>query len=130
MNFKKNAQGYVFLKNFNNIYLPTYVQNLLIKNTCEQKNLSFNLSVNEQNIKNCWMELFSIIKKKEINVIVMASIFMLPDNKKDFKKFCDILRKNKKEFIFIFENISCKNLKELKNLRNKFNFVRKLDNIL
>ena len=68
MNFKKNAQGYIFLKHFNNIYLPTYVQNLLIKNICEQKNLLFNLSVNEQNIKNCWMELFSIIKKKTLRL--------------------------------------------------------------
>ena len=130
MNFKKNAQGYIFLKHFNNIYLPTYVQNLLIKNTCEQKNLLFNLSANEQNIKDCWMELFSIIKKKEIDVIVMASMHMLPNNTKDFKKFCDILQKNKKEFIFIFENISCQNLKELKNLKNKLNFARKLDEIL
>ena len=60
----------------------------------------------------------------------MASMHMLPNNKKDFKKFCDILQKNKKEFIFIFENISCQNLKELKNLKNKLNFARKLDEIL
>ena len=94
MNFKKkNAQGYVFLKPFNGIYLPTYVQNLLIKNLCEQKGFIFNLSINEQNIKNCWMELFSIIRNKKIEIIVMASIYMLPNNRKDFQKLCNYLKK-------------------------------------
>jgi sporadic carbohydrate cluster protein (TIGR04323 family) len=129
MNFKKNTQGYIFLKPFNKIYLPTYVQNILIKNFCDQKNLLFNLSANEQNIDNCWMELFSIVKKKDIQVIVMTSIHMLPNNKKDFSKFCQILNKNKKEFFFIFENTLCKNLSELKILKNKFNLIKKLDKI-
>ena len=94
MNSKiKIAQGYVFLKPFNEIYIPTYVQNLLIKNFCEQKKFLLNLSVNEQNIKNCWMELFSIVNNKNIKVIVMTSIYMLPDNIKDFKRFCDAIKK-------------------------------------
>tara|TARA_B100001057_G_scaffold186923_1_gene187739 strand:- start:22 stop:417 length:396 start_codon:yes stop_codon:yes gene_type:complete len=128
MNFKKkNAQGYVFLKPFKGIYLPTYVQNLLIKNLCEQKGFIFNLSVNEQNIKNCWMELFSIVNKKEIEIIVMASIYMLPSNPKDFKKLCDYVKKNKKMFFFIFENKHSKSLDDLKNLQSRFNTYKKLD---
>ena len=131
MNSKiKIAQGYVFLKPFNEIYIPTYVQNLLIKNFCEQKKFLLNLSVNEHNIKNCWMELFSIIKNKNIKIIVMASIHMLPNNEKDFKKFCKIIKKNKKKFFFIFENISCSSLKELKDLTKKFSFYKKLNKII
>ena len=131
MNSKiKIAQGYVFLKPFNEIYIPTYVQNLLIKNFCEQKKFLLNLSVNEQNIKNCWMELFSIVNNKNIKVIVMTSIYMLPDNIKDFKRFCDAIKKNKKEFFFIFENVSSTNLKELKNLRKKFHTYKKLNKII
>lgn len=131
MNFKKkNAQGYVFLKAFNGIYLPTYVQNLLIKNLCEQKGFVFNLSVNEQNIKNCWMELFSVIKNKDIKIIVMTSIYMLPSNSIDLKKFCNLLKKNKKEFFFIFENILCKNLDDLKKLTKKFDTYKKLNNLV
>tara|TARA_B110000211_G_C13918520_1_gene481633 strand:+ start:233 stop:628 length:396 start_codon:yes stop_codon:yes gene_type:complete len=130
MNSKtKIAQGYVFLKPFNEIYIPTYVQNLLIKNFCEQKKFHHNLSVNEQNIKNCWMELFSAVKNKKIKVIVMTSVYMLPNNIKDFKKFCEIIKKNKKEFFFIFENSSSSNLKELKDLTKKFNFYKKLNKI-
>ena len=131
MNFKKkNAQGYVFLKPFNGIYLPTYVQNLLIKNLCEQKGFIFNLSVNEQNIKNCWMELFSIIKKKEINIVVMASLYMLPNNLKDFNIFCNLIKKNKKQFFFIFENILCKNSNDLIKLKKKFNMYKKLNKLV
>ena len=124
---KKNAQGYVFLKPFNGIYLPTYVQNLLIKNLCEQKGFIFNLSMNEQNIKNCWMELFSIIKNKDINIIVMTSLYMLPNNSKDFKIFCNLIKKNKKEFFFIFENILCKNTNDLIKLTKKFDTYKKLN---
>ena len=131
MNSKiKIAQGYVFLRPFNEIYIPTYVQNLLIKNFCEQKKFLLNLSVNEQNIKNCWMELFSIVNNKNIKVIVMTSIYMLPDNIKDFKRVCDAIKKNKKEFFFIFENVSSTNLKELKNLRKKFHTYKKLNKII
>ena len=127
---KKNAQGYVFLKNFNGIYLPTYVQNLLIKNLCDQKGFIFNLSVNEQNIKNCWMELFSIIKNKNIQIIVMASIYMLPNKLKEFNKLCNCIKKNKKKFFFIFENIYCENLKELKNIKKKYNTYKKLNKFI
>ena len=51
------------------------------------------------------MELFSIVKKKEIEIIVMASIYMLPSNPKDFKELCDIVKKIKKCF-FSFLKIS------------------------
>ena len=127
---KKNAQGYVFLKPFNGVYLPTYVQNLLIKNLCEQKDFVFNLSVNEQNIKNCWMELFSIIRSKDTKIIVMTSIYMLPNNSVDLKKFFNLLKKNKKEFFFIFENILCKNLSDLKKSIDKFNTYKKLNKLV
>ena len=60
----------------------------------------------------------------------MASIHMLPNNEKDFKKFCKIIKKNKKKFFFIFENISCSSLKELKDLTKKFSFYKKLNKII
>ena len=126
----KNSQGYVFLKPFNGIYLPTYVQNLLIKNFCEQKKLLFKLSVNEQNIKNCWMELFSILKNKKINIIVMTSIYILPSDKKNLDKLYKILKKRNKEFYFIFENLKCKNFKELKYNIKKYFSYKKLDKLI
>ena len=62
-NLKKNIyQGYVQLTEFNNIYLPTPIQNLIMKNFCDQNNAIFKLSVNEHYIKNCYMELFFILK--------------------------------------------------------------------
>jgi sporadic carbohydrate cluster protein (TIGR04323 family) len=127
---KKIAQGYVFLKPFNGIYLPTYIQNILIKNCCDQKNFQFNLSINEHNIKNCWMELFSLVKKKNIEVIIMTSIYMLPNNKKDFTKFCDYLKKNRKEFFFIFENKSVVNLNDLKKIVKNYNLYKKLNKFI
>lgn len=117
MNFKKKIyQGYVQLKNFNNIYLPPAIQNLIIKNYCEQNNLTFKLSVNELNIKNCYMELFFILRNiKKIDGLIMNSIYMLPQDRKDFNFFCSLYSKRNIELIFIFENQKVNSLKELKN---------------
>lgn len=117
MNFKKKIyQGYVQLKNFNNIYLPPAIQNLIIKNYCEQNNLTFKLSVNELNIKNCYMELFFILRNiKKIDGLIMNSIYMLPQDRKDFNLFCSLYSKRNIELIFIFENQKVNSLKELKN---------------
>lgn len=117
MNFKKKIyQGYVKLKSFNDIYLPPAIQNLIIKNYCEQNNLTFKLSVNELNIDNCYMELFFILRKiKKIDGLIMNSIYMLPQDKKDFNLFCSLYSKRNIELIFIFENQKVNSLKELKN---------------
>ena len=117
MNFKKKIyQGYVKLKSFNNIYLPPAIQNLIIKNYCEQNNLTFKLSVNELNIKNCYMELFFILRNiKKIDGLIMNSIYMLPQDKKDLNLFCSLYSKRNIELIFIFENQKVNSLKELKN---------------
>lgn len=127
---KKIAQGYLFLKPFNRVYLPTNIQNIIIKNYCEQNDLLLKLSVNEHNIKNCWMELFSLLKKDDTNIIVMMSIYMLPDNKKDFIKFYKLLKKNEKHFVFVFENLKIKNIKELKNEVNKFKLFKELNKFI
>jgi sporadic carbohydrate cluster protein (TIGR04323 family) len=117
MNFKKKIyQGYVKLKSFNNIYLPPAIQNLIIKNYCEQNNLTFKLSVNELNIENCFMELFFILRNiKKIDGLIMNSIYMLPQDIKDFNLFCSLYSKRNIELIFIFENQKVNSLKELKN---------------
>ncbi|MDC3119475.1 hypothetical protein OA430_00590 [Candidatus Pelagibacter sp.] len=126
----KKAQGYLFLRNFNKIYLPTSIQNLIIRNFCEQKKLQLKLSINEHDIKNCWMELFSLIKKRETDIIIMMSIYMLPNNKRDMSIFLKILKKNNKEFFFIFENIHTKTINDLKKNINKYNIYRKLNKFL
>ncbi len=126
----KIAQGYLFLRYFNKIYLPTNIQNLIIRNFCEQKKFNLKLSINEHDIENCWMELFALIKKKDTNIIIMMSIYMLPNNKKDMSVFLKILEKNNKEFFFIFENIHSKTTNELKRSIKKYNTFRKLNKFL
>jgi sporadic carbohydrate cluster protein (TIGR04323 family) len=116
MSFKKEVfQGYVKLTDFNNIYIPPSIQNLIIKNYCEQNNLVFKLSVNEQNIANCYMELFFILKSiKKIDGLIMNSIYMLPQDKKNFNFFINLYKKRNLKLFFIFENEKVKSLKELK----------------
>jgi len=119
MSSKKDIyQGYVKLQSFNNIYLPPSIQNLIIKNYCEQNNFIFKLSANEQNIKNCYMELFFILKNiKKIDGIIMNSIYMLPQDIKNFNYFCSLYSKRSLKLIFIFEN---QKINSLQNLKKKY----------
>jgi hypothetical protein len=132
MNFKKKIyQGYVKLKSFNNIYLPPAIQNLIIKNYCEQNNLTFKLSVNELNIENCFMELFFILRNiKKIDGLIMNSIYMLPQDIKDFNLFCSLYSKRNIELIFIFENQKVNSLKELKNKYIEYKNYKSFNNFL
>ena len=132
MNFKKKIyQGYVKLQSFNNIYLPPAIQNLIIKNYCEQNNLTFKLSVTELNIKNCYMELFFILRNiKKIDGLIMNSIYMLPQDIKDFNLFCSLYSKRKIELIFIFENQNVNSLKELKKKYTEYKNYKSFNNFL
>ena len=132
MNFRKKIyQGYVKLQSFNNIYLPPAIQNLIIKNYCEQNNFIFKLSVNEQNIKNCYMELFFILRNiKKIDGIIMNSIYMLPQDTKDFNLFCKLYSKRNIEIIFIFENQKVNSLKDLKNRYQEYKKYKSFNDFL
>ena len=132
MNSKKDIyQGYVKLQDFNNIYLPPSIQNLIIKNYCEQNNFIFKLSVNEQNIKNCYMELFFILRNiKKIDGLIMNSIYMLPQDIKDFNLFCSLYSKRNIKLIFIFENLKVNSLKELKNKYKEYKNYKSFNDFL
>ena len=132
MNSKKKIyQGYVQLNQFKEIYLPPAIQNLLIKNFCDQNNVTFKLSINEHYIKNCYMELFSILRKiKKIDGIIMTSIHMLPQDKKNFSLFIKLYKKRKLKLIFIFENKKINNSIELIKIHKKYLKYQSFDKIL
>ena len=124
-------QGYVQLMEFNNIYLPAPIQNLIMKNFCEQNNAIFKLSVNEHYIKNCYMELFFILKKiKYIDGLIMSSIYMLPQDIKNFSYFIKLYKKRKLKLIFIFENKEVNNSKELLIIYKKYSQYKSLNKIV
>jgi sporadic carbohydrate cluster protein (TIGR04323 family) len=131
-NLKKYIyQGYVQLMEFNNIYLPARIQNLIMKNFCEQNNAIFKLSVNEHYIKNCYMELFFILKKiKNIDGLIMSSIYMLPQDIKNFSYFIKLYKKRKLKLIFIFENKEVNNSKELLIIYKKYSQYKSLNKIV
>ena len=131
-NLKKYIyQGYVQLMEFNNIYLPAPIQNLIMKNFCEQNNAIFKLSVNEHYIKNCYMELFFILKKiKNIDGLIMSSIYMLPQDEKNFSFFIKLYKKRRLKIIFIFENTEVNNSKELLIIYKKYLQYKLLNKIV
>jgi len=131
-NLKKYIyQGYVQLMEFNNIYLPVPIQNLIMKNFCEQNNAIFKLSVNEHYIKNCYMELFFILKKiNNIDGLIMSSIYMLPQDPKNFSYFIKLYKKRRLKIIFIFENKEVNNSQELLIIYKKYTQYKLLNKIV
>ena len=76
-------RGYIFTNKIAGNFIPQRVQNLVIKDYCERKNLFFKLSITEFNIG-----YFKALKKSLKNLnkfdqgIIFYSIFMLPDNRR------------------------------------------------
>ena len=67
------------------------------------------------------MELFFTLKKiKKIDGLVMTSIYMLPQDKKNFSLFLKLYKKRKLTLMFIFENKKANSWKEIVSLHKKY----------
>ena len=77
------------------------------------------------------MELFFILRNiKKINGIIMNSIYMLPQDTKDFNLFCSLYSKRNIELIFIFENQKVNSLKEFKNKYKEYKTYKSFNDFL
>jgi sporadic carbohydrate cluster protein (TIGR04323 family) len=77
------------------------------------------------------MELFFILRNiKKIDGIIMNSIYMLPQDTKDFNLFCRLYLKRNIEIIFIFENQKVNSLKDLKNRYQEYKKYKSFNDFL
>tara|TARA_Y100001958_G_scaffold66186_1_gene44518 strand:- start:175 stop:567 length:393 start_codon:yes stop_codon:yes gene_type:complete len=106
----KKVRGYNFSRDFMGERVPQHVQNIVIRDFCQKRNLNFLLSASEYSMPNS----FHILKDLTNNMsglygIVAYSLFQMPYNDDERKKiFKKVLEKNKKIFF------ACENLEILK----------------
>jgi len=74
-------RGYVFSRPFFDNRVPQHVQNLVIRDYCQQNGYTYLLSGTEYAMDGCHMVLQEIVQDIDnLAGIVMYSIFMLPEN--------------------------------------------------
>ena len=85
MAFSNNGstlQGYVSVRPFGGVALPVPIQNLVLRNYCQQSGYSYSLPMGEHKYENCFMQLFATINSVSSKThIGFCSAHMLPRQK-------------------------------------------------
>jgi sporadic carbohydrate cluster protein (TIGR04323 family) len=131
----KTYAGYINLKAINGVIFPSYAQNQMNKDFIINKlNGQFFLATNENTYGSNNIVLVSLLKEKNIDGVVMLSVFSLPNSFNERKNIYKICQKNKKKIFFNFENIELITNKDIEKIEeylifnNKF-FTRKKSSI-
>ena len=97
----KKVRGYIFSRSINNNRVPQHVQNIVIRDFCNNSDLQYYLSATEYSMKNCYLILKSVLKEmSKFDGIVFYSINQLPIEKK--KKELKFTKKCSKNQNFYF----------------------------
>ena len=119
---KKSYRGYIFGRPFFGERVPQSVQNLVIRNYCENQKVNFLLSKAEYVIYDSYSILDYIIGNlKKVDGIVFYSILTLPKNQLYRKKIYKKIILNKKKLCFALENVSIKNEKDISRIEDIIN---------
>ena len=88
-------RGYIFSRPFFEHRVPQHVQNLVIRDYCQQNGFSYLLSGTEYAMEGCHMVLQEIVQDiGNVAGIVMYSIFMLPENRRTRHAIYDTVLKS------------------------------------
>jgi sporadic carbohydrate cluster protein (TIGR04323 family) len=105
MTQSNELQGYVTTRSFGGYCLPVPMQNLLLRNYCEQNNFNYKLPLVETTLANNYMYLNETINKcSDFDHIGMCSIYMFPRDNAKYKLLKKEIDKRSLNFHFIFEN--------------------------
>ena len=119
---KLNFKGYISSRKLNDgNFIPQKVQNLVIRNACEDKNFNFNLSATEYGMKGCYLVLNKILKdlkKNKYDGIAFYSIDQLPSDIKKTKIIFNSIISSKKKIYFSLKNILVNNKKNINSILN------------
>lgn len=120
MKFKK-VRGYISSRDINSNFISHKIQNLVIRDFCNNCNLRYLLSSVEHKMKNSYFVLNMVLNEiNKIDGIVMYSIFQLPKNERERIKIFNVMIKKKKILCFALENIILKNEKDALDANNLY----------
>jgi len=110
----KKVRGYIFSRSINNNRVPQHVQNIVIRDFCNNSDLQYYLSATEYSMKNCYLILKSVLKEmNKFDGIVFYSINQLPIEKKERIKIYKKMFKKSKFLFFAVENLSIKKIGDI-----------------
>ena len=112
---------------------PQHVQNIVIRDYCKKKKLSYLLSATEYGMEKSYLMLEKILvelKSKSVDGIVAYSLFQLPEDKKIRLKVYKKILSLKKEIHFSVEGLKISNRKEAKKIEDIWQIKQTLPNCL
>lgn len=101
----RNAIGYTFTRKIGSLFLSVAIQNQLIREYCNKRNLNLSLPTVESYWSNCFHQLFALCSKIETGShIILYSAAMMPREKK-YVELQKLISNKNIVFHFIQENI-------------------------
>lgn len=111
------VRGYMSSRDFMGERVPQHVQNLVIRNFCNQNKYQYLLSAVEYVMDGSYLILKQILQEiKNLDGIGFYSIFQLPYNDKDRISFLEKIIKKKKILFFCSEGFIVKNRKDVNRI--------------
>lgn len=76
---RQGFRGYCTNAEFGGHRIPVPVQNLMLRDYVQRRNLLFRLSINELQFPNCYLQLMGLLTQlPALEGVIMCSMFMLP----------------------------------------------------
>ncbi len=114
MKNKKKVKGYIFSRAFEGERAPQHIQNLVIRNYCNNNNLEYQLSASEYEFKDSHSMLYQMLDELyAIDGIIAYSIFQMPRDTYSRNKIINKIINKKKSFYFALEEMKVSNKEDL-----------------
>jgi sporadic carbohydrate cluster protein (TIGR04323 family) len=107
-------RGYVFSRPFFSQRIPQHVQNLVIRDYCQQNDFTYLLSGTEYAMSGCHMVFQEIVQDIDnLAGIVLYSIFMLPENPRARRAIYDAVQRSGATLHGAVEGLSVTNVSDI-----------------
>lgn len=115
------VKGYIFSRSFFDERVPQHIQNIILRNYCRDKNLTFLLSATEYSSENSSYIFFELLENiNKYDGILLYSIFQLPIKKSLRSKIYSIILKKKKFLLFAVEDYKLEKKNDIEKIEHIF----------
>jgi len=126
---KKKFRGYISSRKCLNDFIPQKIQNLVIRDFCQNNNLEYLLSYAEYSMNKSYVVLKEMINSiKDVDGIVAFSIFQLPENLKNRTELLKLIISKNKSFFFAYEKIFIRSKKDITKLNEIWMIKKSIEN--
>lgn len=126
----KVLQGYVSVRPFGGVALPVPIQNLVLRNYCQQIGFLYALPMGEHKYEDCFMQLFATLNGAEKNSdIGFCSAHMLPTNNELMAKLQSIVTAKHLTLHCLFEGAVINTLSGFQEIRRRITLRKYADEV-